>query len=72
MFIRKVRQCSVVFDFTKSINLAEAEQKEIKRETLLELVEFLLTEKLQFTGEIYKAVFDMVRTHSSTSIFSRK
>lgn len=68
MFIRKVRQCAVVFDFTKSINLVEAEQKEIKRETLLELVEFLLTEKLQFTGEIYKAVFDMVRVCSAVEL----
>lgn len=31
MFLKKVKQCSVVFDFTKAINITEAEQKEIKR-----------------------------------------
>eukprot|EP01128_Nolandella_sp_AFSM9_P004687 TRINITY_DN2142_c0_g1_i1.p1 TRINITY_DN2142_c0_g1~~TRINITY_DN2142_c0_g1_i1.p1 ORF type:complete len:638 (+),score=168.28 TRINITY_DN2142_c0_g1_i1:38-1915(+) len=63
MFVEKVNQCKVVFDFTKAINLAEAEQKEIKRECLLELVEFLLTEKIQFSPEMYKAVIDMIRVN---------
>jgi len=63
LFIRKLKQCCVVFDFTKPINLAEEEQKEIKRETLLELLEFLLTQKLAFTPAIYRAVFSMVSTN---------
>lgn len=65
MFLRKIKQCMVVFDFTKALEIGETEQKEIKRETLLELVEFLLTEKLAFTVDMYKAVFDMVRPFSS-------
>jgi len=60
MFLRKVKQCCVVFDFTKAINLAEEEQKEIKRETLLELLEFLLTQKMTFSPNVYRAVFSMV------------
>eukprot|EP01127_Copromyxa_protea_P018528 TRINITY_DN5853_c0_g1_i1.p1 TRINITY_DN5853_c0_g1~~TRINITY_DN5853_c0_g1_i1.p1 ORF type:complete len:638 (+),score=139.34 TRINITY_DN5853_c0_g1_i1:148-2061(+) len=63
MFIRKIRQCCVVFDFTDVINLAQAEQKEIKRETLLELVEFVLTDKLPFSPIMYKAVIAMVSTN---------
>lgn len=63
MFLRKVKQCCVVFDFTKPINLAEEEQKEIKRETLLELLEFLLTQKMTFSPVIYRAVFSMVSTN---------
>jgi len=60
MFLRKLKQCCVVFDFTKAINLAEEEQKEIKRETLLELLEFLLTQKITFSPNVYRAVFSMV------------
>jgi len=60
MFLRKLKQCCVVFDFTKAINLSEEEQKEIKRETLLELLEFLLTQKITFSANVYRAVFSMV------------
>eukprot|EP01124_Arcella_intermedia_P005662 TRINITY_DN1334_c0_g1_i1.p1 TRINITY_DN1334_c0_g1~~TRINITY_DN1334_c0_g1_i1.p1 ORF type:complete len:670 (+),score=115.91 TRINITY_DN1334_c0_g1_i1:212-2011(+) len=60
LFLKKLKQASVVFDFSKIINLQEAEQKEIKKETLLELVDFLLTEKMKFTPPVYKAVFDMI------------
>lgn len=71
MFIRKIRQCCVVFDFTDVINLAQAEQKEIKRETLLELVEFVLTDKLPFSPIMYKAVIAMVRFFSGETYYVR-
>lgn len=60
LFIRKVRQCRVVFDFTKS--LSDVQQKEIKRETLLELVEFVMTDRGFLTPQIYHEVIDMVRS----------
>jgi len=60
MFILKVRQCSVVFDFTDVIHIGLAEQKEIKRETLLELVEFVLMEKIPFSANVCRAVIAMV------------
>jgi serine/threonine-protein phosphatase 2A regulatory subunit B' len=60
LFIKKLKQASVVFDFTKAINLQEAEQKEIKRETLQELVDFLITEKIPFSAALHKAAFDML------------
>lgn len=63
MFIMKVRQCSVVFDFTDVINIGLAEQKEIKRETLLELVDFVLAEKIPFTTNVCRAVIAMVSTN---------
>jgi serine/threonine-protein phosphatase 2A regulatory subunit B' len=58
MFLRKINQCKVLFDFTKV--LAEVEQKEIKRETLLELVEYILTEKGVLTPTVYKELTDMI------------
>jgi serine/threonine-protein phosphatase 2A regulatory subunit B' len=59
LLTRKIRQCRVLFDFTKS--LSEVSQKEIKRESLLELVEYFMTERGFLTPNIYKEVVDMVR-----------
>jgi hypothetical protein len=55
-----------LFDFTKV--LADVEQKEIKREILLELVEYLLTEKGVLTPQVYKELTDMVTHFKSLSL----
>lgn len=58
LIVKKLRQCRVLFDFTKS--LSDVAQKDIKRDTLLELVDFFVTERGFLTPLIYKEVFDMV------------
>ena len=40
LFIRKVTACSTVFDFSDD-NSSNLEEKDIKRKTLLELIQFL-------------------------------
>jgi len=57
-FIMKIKQCRVIFDFFQP--LEGVEQKEIKRDVLLELVEYILTESGIFTPNIYKELVDMV------------
>jgi serine/threonine-protein phosphatase 2A regulatory subunit B' len=60
LFLKKINQCKVLFDFTKTLH--EVDQKEIKRETLLELVEYVLTEKNALTPASYKDITEMVST----------
>jgi hypothetical protein len=68
LFIRKIQQCKVLFDFTKP--LVDIEQKEIKREVLLELVDYISTEKGVLTPPIYKELTEMViRTHYTNDSF---
>lgn len=58
----KVRQCCIVFDFTNPIS--DAEGKELKREILKELVDYISNEENQhepFASDIYAEVFNMVR-----------
>ncbi|RKP10806.1 phosphatase 2A regulatory B subunit-domain-containing protein [Thamnocephalis sphaerospora] len=57
LFIRKIRQCSVVFDFTDP--LADLQGKEIKRQTLTELVEYITTQRGVISEPVYPEVFSM-------------
>jgi len=58
MFVMKIKQCRVIFDFVAPLD--SVDQKEIKRDVLLELVEYILTESGIFTPNIYKELIDMV------------
>lgn len=58
MFIKKLRQCSVVFDFHDA--LSDLAGKEIKRQALTELVEYITTTKSVIVEPIYPEVFNMV------------
>lgn len=58
MIIQKVRQCRVLFDFTKA--LSDVSQKDIKRDALLELVEYFVTNRGFLTPNIYKEIIEMV------------
>ena len=58
LFVRKIRQCRVVFDFTKP--LSDVEQKDIKQDILLELAEFVTSMSGIFTPLIYKEISEMV------------
>ncbi|KAL0336025.1 UNVERIFIED_CONTAM: Serine/threonine protein phosphatase 2A regulatory subunit B' eta isoform [Sesamum radiatum] len=58
LFIRKVKMCCVEFDFTDPTkNLKE---KEIKRQTLLELVEYMTSTTGKFTETVMQEVVKMV------------
>uniref|UniRef100_A0A1D1ZHJ5 Serine/threonine protein phosphatase 2A regulatory subunit n=1 Tax=Anthurium amnicola TaxID=1678845 RepID=A0A1D1ZHJ5_9ARAE len=58
LFIRKLNLCCVVFDFTDpSKNLKE---KEIKRQTLLELVDYVTSANGKFTESIMQEITKMV------------
>ncbi|XP_043706561.1 serine/threonine protein phosphatase 2A 57 kDa regulatory subunit B' theta isoform-like [Telopea speciosissima] len=58
LFIRKLNLCCVVFDFTDPTkNLKE---KEIKRQTLLELVDYVTTANGKFTETVMQEIIKMV------------
>nr|XP_043636235.1 serine/threonine protein phosphatase 2A 57 kDa regulatory subunit B' theta isoform-like [Erigeron canadensis] len=58
LFIKKVMLCSVIFDFTDPTrNLKE---KEIKRQTLLELVDFVASNNVKFTEPVMQEFVKMV------------
>lgn len=59
LLIRKLRQCSVPFDFMDP--MAELKGKEIKRDTLNELVDFISTQRGVLTEPMYPEVIKMVR-----------
>ncbi|XP_009606776.1 serine/threonine protein phosphatase 2A 57 kDa regulatory subunit B' theta isoform [Nicotiana tabacum] len=61
LFIRKLSMCCVLFDFTDPTkNLKE---KEIKRQTLLELVEYVTSANVKFTEVVMQEVVKMVSTN---------
>lgn len=61
LFIRKLNMCCVLFDFTDPTkNLKE---KEIKRQTLLELVEYVTSANVKFTEVVMQSVVKMVSTN---------
>ncbi|KAJ4974633.1 hypothetical protein NE237_007807 [Protea cynaroides] len=58
LFIRKLNLCCVVFDFTDPTkNLKE---KEIKRQTLLELVDYITSANGKFTETVMQEIIKMV------------
>lgn len=58
MVLKKLKQCRVLFDFTKA--LSDVSQKDIKRDALLELVEYFSTNRGFLTANIYKELIEMV------------
>ena len=60
MIVKKLKQCRVLFDFTKA--LSDVGQKDIKRDALLELVEYFATNRGFLTATIYKEIIEMVRS----------
>ncbi|MED6168235.1 hypothetical protein PIB30_010016 [Stylosanthes scabra] len=66
LFIRKLKLCCVVFDFTDPTkNLKE---KEIKRQTLLELVEYITSVTGKFTETVMQEVIQMVSANLFRSL----
>ena len=59
LFIQKLRQCNVVFDFSDAA--ADLREKEIKRQTLQEILEYINMNRGVLTEPIYSEVVRMVR-----------
>lgn len=60
LFVQKLRQCSILFDFTEPLN--DLKCKEVKRCALQEMVEFLMSNEQQgiLTEAIYPESINMV------------
>ena len=65
LFIKKLEQASVLFDFSDPLSNVAA--KDIKRDCLRELVEYISTNRNVITDAIYPVVFRMVRPTISLS-----
>ncbi|RKP13494.1 phosphatase 2A regulatory B subunit-domain-containing protein [Piptocephalis cylindrospora] len=61
LFMRKLKQCSVIFDFHDA--LSDLHGKEVKRQALDELVEYISTTKGTIIEPIYPEVFSMFSTN---------
>ena len=66
LFIRKLNLCCVVFDFTDPTK--NIKEKEIKRQTLLELVEYVTSLNGKFTETVMQEVTKMVSANLFRSI----
>lgn len=59
LFIAKVDQCNIMFDFNDPS--FDIQGKEIKRYTLQELIEFIVTNRLTYTSEMYLHMINMFK-----------
>ena len=61
LFIRKLRQCCVAFDFMDPV--ADLKGKEIKRATLNEIVDYITAGRGVLTEAVYGDIIRMVSGH---------
>ncbi|GJJ12086.1 hypothetical protein Clacol_006327 [Clathrus columnatus] len=66
LFVRKLHQCSVLFDFNDAS--AELKGKQIKAQALHELLEYVATQRGVITDNIYPEVVNMFATNLFRSI----
>jgi serine/threonine-protein phosphatase 2A regulatory subunit B' len=59
LFIRKLHQCSVLFDFNDAS--AELKGKQIKAQALHEMLDYVTTQRGVITENVYPEVINMVR-----------
>jgi serine/threonine-protein phosphatase 2A regulatory subunit B' len=59
LFVQKIRQCCVLFDFVAD-PLSDLKWKEVKRAALHEMVEFVTTQRGVITEAIYPEAVNMV------------
>lgn len=59
LFIQKVDQCNIIFDFSDPTH--DIRGKEIKRITLQELIQFIVSNRFNYTDEMYKHVIAMFK-----------
>ena len=60
LFVKKLKQCHVIFDFTDP--MSDLKGKEIKRQTLTELVEYITNARGCITEAVYPDIISMVNT----------
>lgn len=65
LFIRKLAQCKVVFDFNDASS--ELKGKQIKAQTLTEMLEYITTQRNVITENVYPEVVNMVRNYIDQS-----
>ena len=68
LFIKKLKQCSVIFDFSLD-PVSDIKYKEVKRAALNELVDYITQQRGSvsdplFTDAIYAEAVSMVRPHT--------
>ncbi|KAK3824800.1 MAG: protein phosphatase 2A regulatory B subunit [Benniella sp.] len=61
LFLRKISQCTVLFDFNDASS--ELEGKEIKREALTEILDYITNNRGVITEPVYPAVVSMFATN---------
>ena len=66
LFIAKVDQCNIMFDFNDPS--FDIQGKEIKRYTLQELIEFIVTNRFTYTNEMYSHMVNMFKINIFRSI----
>lgn len=59
LFVQKVDQCNVIFDFSDPTH--DIIGKEIKRVTLQELIQFIVSNRFNYTEEMYRHVIAMFK-----------
>lgn len=59
LFIQKVDQCNIIFDFSDPTH--DIRGKEIKRITLQELIQFIVSNRFNYTDDMYKHVIAMFK-----------
>ena len=69
LFIRKLQQCRVVFDFNDASS--ELKGKQVKAQTLHEMLEYITTQRGVITEQIYPEVVGMVRPRSRFDLQDR-
>lgn len=67
LFVRKLHQCNVLFDFNDAS--AELKGKQIKAAALHEMLDYITTQRGVITEQIYPEVIAMVRSRASNVQF---
>jgi serine/threonine-protein phosphatase 2A regulatory subunit B' len=67
LFIQKLQQCRVVFDFNDAST--ELQGKQVKAQTLHEMLEYITTQRGTITEAIYPEIVNMVS--STKLVFAR-
>lgn len=67
LFLRKISQCKVVFDFNDASS--ELKGKQIKAQTLTEMLEYITSQRGIITESIYPEVVNMVRLFTNSHVF---
>ncbi|XBW35017.1 hypothetical protein QEN19_000582 [Hanseniaspora menglaensis] len=66
LFIDKLEQCKILYDFTNPIS--DLNGKEVKTNTLQELIEFVVSYRMTYPEDIYYHVVDMFKVNLFRSI----